>query len=319
MAGKDHYKTLGVDRSASADEIKRAYRRLSKQHHPDRNPDDPSAEDRFKEVQHAYSVLKDTDKRAQYDRFGDVAVGDFHTDPRGQQAYQWGGGSSVNVEDLEELFSAFGGGGARRPSVFDQFFRRGKGQPTPPRPQRGPDEDKTLSLTFMQAVEGTTLEVHLRSGQNGSSTEKLEVKIPAGVEHGQRIRLKGRGHVGAGGGPRGDLFLVCSVAKHPFFVRQGTDIHLEVPVTISEAALGAKIEIPSIAGPTTVTIPPGTPGGTKLRLKNRGMTTAGKGKQGHQYIVIRIVPPPKMSDDQRKLFEQLKEHESDNPRANIGW
>ena len=332
MSQKDHYQTLGVGRSASPDEIKRAYRKLSKKYHPDRNPDDAAAEHRFKEVQQAYEVLRDADKRAQYDEFGDVAVGQFHTHPGGQRVYEWGGGSTVNVEDMEELFTMFGfGGGKPRPSVFDQFFGRGgrRAGPSRPRPQpvaqplRGANEEKTLNLTFKQACVGATVTVRLKKPRDPSSVETLEVKVPPGIEDGRKIRIAGRGHPGANGGKAGDLLLVCAIKPHPHFTRQGDDIYLDVPVTISEAVLGAKIEVPSLDGPVTVTIPPGTTGGAKLRLRGRGVRHANGGSRGHQYVVIQVVPPASLSEEQQRLFEALREQEKQdadqNPRAKLNW
>jgi len=314
---RDYYGILGVSRSASQDEIKRAYRAMAKKFHPDRNPNDPSAEQKFKEVQQAYNVLRDPQKRAEYDQFGEAGVGQWSTNPRGQRVYQWGSESAVNVEDLEDLMSAFGGG--RRASIFDEFFggRQRRRKPTPA-PQRGADEEKQISLSFEQAIHGATVSVRLRPGPNGP-TESLEVKIPPGVEDGQKIRLKGKGHRGVNGGPPGDLLLVCSTRPHPCFTRRGGDVYLDVPVTITEAAIGAKIEVPSLDGRVTVTIPPGTPSGTKLRLRGRGVKKRGSDQRGDQYIVISIVPPTELTDEQRGLFQKLREHEPTDPRKNCGW
>lgn len=318
MPGKrDYYEVLGVGRTASQDEIKRAYRAGAKKYHPDRNPNDPAAEEKFKEVQQAYRVLGDPKKRAEYDQFGEAGVGRWSTDPRGQRVYQWGGGSAVNVEDLEDLMSAFGGG--RRASIFDEFFRPRQGAGAArPMPRRGADLQQQISLSFEQAIHGTTVNVKLRSGSNGP-VESLDVKIPAGVEDGRKIRLKGKGQAGTEGGPRGDLLLACSVRPHPYFTRRGTDIYLDVPVTVAEAALGAKLEVPSLDGRVTVTLPAGTPGGTKLRLRGRGVTKRGSHGRGDQYIVISIVPPKRLTDEQRKVFEQLRDHDPTDPRADCRW
>ncbi len=316
--GSDYYKVLGVKRSASQEEIKRAYRKLAKRYHPDRNPDDPSAEQKFKEVQQAYQVLSHPDKRAEYDRFGEAGVGQWTTGQRGQKVYQWGTKSSVNLDDLEDLMSAFGGGGGRA-SVFDQFFggiRRGRGPA--PAPTRGADEERRISLSFEQAVNGAVVSVQLSSKDDGRS-ETLEVKIPPGVEDGQRIRMSGRGHRGRGGGPPGDFYLVCSIQPHPYFKRRDADIYIEVPVTVAEAALGAKIEVPVIDGPVTLTLPPGTPSGAKLRLKGRGFRKRGRKEQGDQYVIINIVPPKPLTDEQRRLFEQLREQDRSDPRARCAW
>ena len=320
---RDYYDVLGVKRTAKADEIKRAYRKLAKQYHPDRNPDDASAEGKFKEVQEAYSTLVDPEKRAQYDQFGAAGVGNWQTTPQGQRVYQWGGGTTVGAEDLEDLFSAFGGGGGHagaggHASVFDQFFGgAGRRRRQAPRPGRGRDEERPITLSFEQAIHGATLSLQLESGSNGQ-TQRLEVKIPPGVDEGRRIRVKGR-VPGTYGGPPGDLILRCTIQPHPHFTRRGADIYVDVPLSVTEAALGAKIEVPAIDGRAIVTIPPGTPGGTKLRLSGRGVKKMDGDGRGDQYVVIRIVPPKELTDEQRRLFESLREADSSDPRERCEW
>jgi len=312
---RDFYEILGVKRDATEAEIKRAYRTLAKKHHPDRNPNDPTAEKKFKEVQEAYNTLSNAEKRAEYDQYGAAGVGHWKTTPQGQRVYQWGGGSAVDVEDLEDLFSAFGGGA----SVFEQFFGRGGGPrgTARPQPRRGADQEKDVTIAFEQALRGTTLSLELTGGPNGRS-QKIDVKIPAGVEDGQRIRVAGR-VPGAHGGPAGDLFLRIRVAAHPYFARTGADIYVEVPVSATEAALGAKIDVPSLDGTSTVTLPPGTPSGAKLRLAGRGAPKRGGPERGDQYVVIKIVPPKPLSNEQRQLFERLRELETANPRQDAPW
>lgn len=316
----DHYDTLGVKATASPDEIKRAYRRLAKKYHPDRNPDDANAEEKFKAVQRAYDILSDSDNRAQYDRFGGAGVGRWATQPNGHRVYQWGDHSSVNFDDLQDLFSAFGAGGGReRAGVFDDLFggfRGGRAQP--PSPQRGEDEHHPVALSFEQALNGAVITVRLTSAQGGP-TQTLEVKIPPGVEEGQKIRIAGRGRVGRNGGPPGDFYLVCSIKPHSYFTRRGSDVTVDVPVTVTEAALGAKIEVPSLDGTVTVTLPAGTASGSKLRLKNRGLPYRTGNGRGDQYVVVRIVPPKTLSDNQRRLFEELREQEQADPRADCAW
>lgn len=317
--GKDYYKILGVGRSASEDEIRRAYRKLSKKYHPDRNSA-PEAVGQFKAVQEANGVLSDAKKRAEYDQFGDVAVGHFQKGAGGQEVYQWGGGSTVDVGDLEELLSMFGQGRAgRRPSVFDGMFgggRRGRQAEAPP--ERGADEHRRISLTFKQAVDGAEVTVKLKSA-SGATDETLSVKIPPGVSDGQKIRLRGRGRSGRGGGGRGDLILICHTETHPHFRRKGSDLHVDVPVTVTEAVLGAKIEVPTLDGPATVSVPPGTAAGIKLRLRGRGgKLSSGEGR-GDLYVLIKIVPPKVLTDEQRKLFEQIRDAGDGTPRADLGW
>lgn len=315
---RDLYEVLGVPRSATQEEIKRAYRKLAKEYHPDHNPDDPSAVESFKEVQQAYVVLKDAGKRKDYDRFGEAGVGQWSTDGGGERVYQWGG-SSINVEDLEDLFGAFGGGErGPRASIFDQFFGGGRAVAPTRAPRRGADEERTVALTFEQAARGATVTVRLGSKGN-KRTETLEVKIPPGVEEGQRIRIKGRGHGGSFGGESGDFHLVCSIQAHPYLWREGSDIYLDLPVSVTEAALGAKIDVPTLDGSVTVSIPPGTATGSKLRLKGRGVRQGGASGEGDQYVVIQIVTPKHLSKEQRALLEKLHEADSSDPRADCVW
>lgn len=306
---------LGVNRSATADEIKRAYRALAKKHHPDRNPGDASAEARFKEVQHAYSVLSDAKKRQQYDQYGDVAVGEWQTRPTGERVYQWGDGSAVRGEDLEDLFSAFGGQGGGS-GIFEQIFGNfNRGGTRTASPRRAVDEEHPIRLTFDQAVRGTTLSLDLTQG--GGRRERIDVKIPPGVEEGQKIRVRGRGP-GSNGGSPGNLILVCRIDPHPYFRREGADVYVDVPVSVTEATLGAKVDVPTIDGRATVSLPPGTPSGAKLRLKGRGVVRR-NGEHGDQYVVVQIAPPKSLGDEERTLIEKLHELLRDDPRARCAW
>lgn len=318
-SGRDLYEILGVKRSASQEEIKRAYRKLAKQHHPDRNPNDPSAEDRFKEVQKAYQILSNKEKRADYDRFGEAGVGQWSTGHHGQKVYQWGGDSTINMEDLEDLMSAFGGGQGPRPSVFEQFFggRSGRRE-TAARPQHGADEEHPISLSFEQAYHGAVVTVQL-SSRSGGRDETLDVKIPPGVEDGQRIRLPGRGHPGRYGGTSGNFYLKCSVKPHPYFTRRGADILVEVPITVCEAVLGAKIDVPTMEGLVSMTVPAGSGSGTKLRLKGRGFPGRRGANRGDQHVVLKVVPSGKLTEEQRRLYEKLRDLEDSDPRASCKW
>jgi curved DNA-binding protein len=265
-------------------------------------------------------VLSDEKKRSDYDRYGDVAVGEFHTGPGGRRVYQWGGGSTVSVEDLEDLFSTFGTG--ERPSVFEELFggRGGVRRPGRVREEtaRGQDIEVAAELTFEEAIGGTTLSLRMGRGADRSG-ETLEVKIPPGVSDGQRIRLRGRGQPGAGGGPPGDLFVGCRVQPHRYFRREGPDIYLDIPVRVSEAALGGRIEVPSIDGPTIVSLPAGTPSGTKLRLKHKGVRMHGKTERGDMYVVVQIVPPAAPTEELKKLFQRVGELDTADPRRERGW
>lgn len=319
--GRNHYEVLGVSKSATADEIKRAYRKLAKKYHPDRNPDNPAAEEKFKEVQTAHNVLGDADKRAQYDHFGDAGVGRVSTSGNGQQVYQWGPNSSINVEDLGDLFSAFGGGsGSSKASVFDDLFGGARRVRTrrSPTPVRGADLVRQVSLPLEQAAKGATVSVQLTSRKNGK-TQSLDIKIPPGIQNNQKIRVQGRGQPGQNGGPSGDLTLVCQVLPHPYFERCGADLTVDVPVTLSEAALGAKIDVPTLDGLVTLTLPAGTAGGSKLRLKGRGLKRKDGSGMGDQYVRIRISPPTDLTDEQRSLLEQLAQQDRSNPRSQCAW
>jgi DnaJ-class molecular chaperone len=321
MAGFDYYDALGVKHNATADEIKKAYRKLAKQYHPDRNKDNPAAEKKFKQVQEAYDVLGDSTKRAQYDQFGRAGVGEF-VDTGNQRVYQWGQGSTINVDDLEDLFTAFGGGpggarASRRASIFDQFFgNRGRTAAPQPPPQKGKDHDYPVRLTFEQAVNGASIDIQLSVG--GQRHESITVKIPAGVRDGQRIRLRGKGSPGPRGGPPGDLYIVCHVQPHRYFRREGDDITVEVPLSVTEALLGAKVDVPTLHGTMTVTIPPGTSSGAKLRLKGKGVGGNGR-SPGDQFVVVRIVTPRQLNEEQRTVVEALAKTLDENPRATVPW
>jgi len=314
MDRDDYYTILGVSRSAKPEEIKSAHRRLAKQYHPDRNPGDKTAEAKFKKVQEAYDVLRDTQKRQEYDEFGRAGVGRWHEQPQGQRVYSWGGGSQINVDDLEDLFAAFGGGRQEPASVFETFFgQRGGRRRRAATPRRGADLEQNLPLSFEQAVHGTTIDLSIRNSATGQQ-ETLSVKIPPGVENSKRIRVRGKGHPGDNSGAAGDLFLVCSVSPHRYFRRNGHDIHVEVPLTVAEAALGAKVDVPTIDGTMTMTVPPGTSGGARLRLKGKGIPRGRSGHRGDQIVVVCMVMPQELTDEQKRLFESLAKTIDENPR-----
>lgn len=319
MADRDYYEVLGISRDATGDEIKRAYRRLAKQHHPDRNEGDAGAERKFKEVQGAYAVLSDVDKRAGYDRLGQ---GGMHAAAAGGPQVTWTtGGEPIDIEDLSDLFDfshlggqAASGGG---PSGFEQFFRRGgRGAATRQPPPAGQDVEQDITLTFEQAVRGITLQLQVTAGATGAR-QTIEVAIPPGVRDGQRIRLRGKGQAGPRGGPPGNLYIVCSIKPHAFFERRDFDIYLEVPVTLDEAALGAKIDLPTLDGVRTVTIPPGTASGTKLRLTGLGIKKGKDGGRGDQYAVVKIVPPGKLTAEQKSLLERFAATKRGSPRDGL--
>ncbi len=332
MAKRDFYDILGVGRKASTDEIKSAYRKAARKYHPDVNKS-PDATTKFQQATEAYEVLSDPRKRKMYDQYGHAApgVGAGAGVPPGagrpyERTYTWTGrppgGGGIDFEDifggsrgssgfmgmsLEEILSALGGGRMGGQRVRDARRRR-----TAP---KGNDVEYHLTLDFMQAIRGTTASVRL--GHSGGGSQKLKVKIPPGVREGQKIRLEGKGQPGRGG--NGDLFIVVHVGEHPYFRRQGNDIYVDVPVGIAEASLGAKVNVPTIDGMTTVKIPPGTSSAQKLRLAGKGAPDTSSGKRGDQYVNVKIVPPKKISQKGAELLKQFQKQEKDDPRSNAPW
>jgi len=334
MAKRDYYDILGVSKKASADELRSAHRKLVLKHHPDRNPGKKSAEEKFKEIQEAYDVLSDETKRKQYDEFGHAGVAAGNAPPpggggdpfeafrRAQQqsgrggASQWRAGPGVSVEDFDVNGGDFS-------SVFDQLFgarggpgagpaRGGRGRRAPQPPPRGQDIEHPVTLTFEQAARGVTLPLQIsRDGQN----ETIEVKIPAGVKDGSRVRIKGKGE--QTGGEPGDIYIITTVTPHSWFRREGLDIFLDVPISLYEAILGAKVTVPTLDGRLTVTIPPGTSGGAKLRLKGHGIERAGE--KGDQFVVVKVMVPKKFDDEDKALVEKLAAKHPLDARAEVGW
>ena len=313
MSEKDYYKTLGVSRGASEDEIRKAYRKLARKNHPDVNPDDKDAADRFKKIQEAYAVLGDSEKREQYDRYGAAFEG------AGGRTWSSGPGGAGPI-DLGDLFGGqvdlgdlFGGAFGGRGGAASGGFRGGTRQATAPR--RGRDLRMEIDVPFQVAAEGGS---HALGLQRGSNTERITVKIPAGVETGSVIRLAGQGEPGQDGGPAGDLLLTIRVAPHPWFRREGNNILLEVPITPSEAALGARVDVPTLSeGTVTVTIPPGTSSGMKLRLRGKGVPNRKTKHRGDQFVVVKIVVPKHLDPQARELFEQLQQTVPQSPRAGL--
>ncbi len=319
MAKRDYYDILGVSRGASEEEIKKAYRRLVRKYHPDVSKEKDAVE-KFKEIQEAYQVLSDPKKRAAYDQFGHAGVGmGTGASPGGRWSYGPGGasytwtstdrpgGTGFDIGDIfDEIFEVFGRGGRRRTRVED--FTRA--------PVAGKDIEHHITLAFEQAVWGTRLPIQIRR-PNGE-VETIEVKIPAGVDEGSRVRVKGKGEMGMFGGPPGDLYIVTHIKPHPYFKREGKDIYLDVPINLTEAILGAKITIPTIDGPTVVRVPAGTSSGQKLRLKGKGVPDPKTGERGDQYAVIKVVVPQNIPEELKECVKKLETY-TKNPRENLGW
>ncbi len=271
MAMQTPYEVLGVKRDAGADEIRQAYRKLAKEFHPDLNPGKPAAEARFKAVTAAYDILSDAEKRGRYDR-GEIDESgaerprySYRPHAEGAQGWKYQPQGEMNVEDLDDLFAMFGRSGRRGGRGGG---RAGEGFQMP-----GPDRHFTLTIDFALAATGGKQRLAL------SPEEWLDVTVPPGIEQGQILRLKGKGMPGFGGGPPGDALIEVLVEPHPYFRRDGDDIHLELPVSLAEAVLGARIPVPTVTGPVTMTIPKGSDTGTRLRFAARA-STAGVAAQG---------------------------------------
>jgi molecular chaperone DnaJ len=366
MDGQDFYKVLGVDRNASEKEIKNAYRKLARQYHPDVNPNDPQAEERFKQISQAYHVLGDPERRRKYDQLGPQ----WHT--AGQPGTEGFGGfpgfdfqAAGNFADVfEDLFGSFGVG-----------QRAGRRTRHTAQPERGQDIEHQIAIPFEEALFGASHTIRISmadicpqcDGAGGSTatcaacggtgfsqtqrgflalqqpcpqckgsgqqvtdrcsrcggsgeierTRKIDVRIPQGVEDGQRIRLAGQGARGRRGGPAGDLYLTVRVGTNPFFERKGHDLYCEVPVTFPEAALGAEIQVPTIRGQARLKIPPGTRSGQSFRLRGMGVPHTDGRRAGDQYVKVSIVVPERLTRKQRELIEQLRQEWKDDPRRGL--
>ncbi|MCB1725722.1 MAG: DnaJ domain-containing protein [Gammaproteobacteria bacterium] len=317
MDYKDYYAVMGVARDATQDEIKRAYRKLARKYHPDVSKE-PDAEQRFKDVGEAYEVLKDPEKRAAYDQLGKDWKGgeEFRPPPGWDSGFEFSGGGYTEGGhgDFSDFFEAlFGGMGRGQPRGFRQTARQ---------PGRGEDHHAAVEVALEDAFNGATLALQLRvpeydaSGHLTTRDRKLQVKVPKGVTAGKRIRLPGQGAPGFNGGPAGDLFLEVQIRPHPLYEVDGSDVFLTLPVAPWEAALGAKVPVPTLGGKVDVTIPRGARSGQKLRLKGRGLPAPGG--SGDQFVVLQIVTPPADSEQAKALYEQMARELAFDPRARLG-
>ncbi len=319
MEFKDYYTTLGIERDATQDEVKRAYRKLARKFHPDINKE-ADAENRFKEVGEAYEVLQDTEKRAAYDKFGQNWQAGQNFDPPSDwdNGFEFTGGgytendSSQFSDFFESLFGAQGADGGAGPFTGQQRQYSGKGQ----------DLHAKISINLEDSYQGTKQSLTLQrpavneSGHVITRPHTLEVNIPKGVTEGQRIRLAGQGAEGMGNGTNGDLFLEIVFKHHAHFTPDKRDIMLTLPISPWEAALGATIPVPTLGGKVELTIPAGSQTGKKLRLKGRGLSTA---KQvGNQYVTLAIMVPKAETETETELFRNMEKQMSFNPRSNLG-
>jgi len=385
---KDYYETLGIGRDASPDDIRKAYRKLARKYHPDLNPGDKAAEEKFKSVSEANDILGDEKKRKMYDQVG------FYSDsgmPGGGGPGAGGPGMGFGGFDFSDFLNQqAGGGGRRRPEgppgggnggfrdIFSQFFgQRGQGQPQAHEPEKGSDLEYTLNIDFWQSIKGTQARINISRHDvcttcQGSGTgsggpvicpecsgsgnvtqmagamkftlncprcngvgklqsactacggegrlarmDFVETRIPAGVANGTRMRVAGKGNAGVGGGPAGDLYINIRVAEHPFFERDADNIEITVPVSVPEAALGSKIEVPTIDGRALLKIPMGTQNGQKFRLREKGVYNARKETRGDQIVQIAVQPPKANDERTRELLRELAELHPEDPRADM--
>ncbi|MDG6778612.1 J domain-containing protein [Thiomicrorhabdus sp. zzn3] len=306
---KDYYALLGVGRGADEAEIKKAYRKLAAKYHPDKPTGD---EAKFKEISEAYETLSDPQKRAMYDQFG----ADYeHHRSSGFGGY---GGEGPDFSDI--FSSMFGGGQGFGGQAGADFggFGGGFGQQQA-RPQKGDDQKVAVMVTLQEAIEGVEKTINVQTGDPRSQsysydTKPIKVRIPAGVIQGQKIRVKGKGFSGFNGGPNGDVIIEINLQKDPRFRVEEKDLYLDLPVTPWEAALGAKVAVPTLKGKVMLSIAPGTQSGAKLRIKGRGLGGAQGKEPGHQYVIVQIHTPPAETDEQKAFYEQMAQQMAFNPR-----
>ena len=367
---EDYYAVLGVSRNAKEPEIKKAYRRMARKNHPDVNPGDKSAEERFKKIQEAYEVLSDSKKRAMYDQYG------FYSENFKEQAGPQGRGHPGGFDFSGMDFGAEGQSSFR--DVFSELFGGGAARGRPEGPAKGEDLEHHLNISFFESIQGlsTRMAIHRNNscgacegsgldrasvqqtcsrcqgtGQEGkahgfmrfsspcricggtgrvggrckscggsgsvSFQESITVRIPAGAANGFRMRVPGKGNAGRMGGPPGDLYLIISVRPHDFFQREGNDIVCMVPITVTEAALGAKIEVPSTDGKTLLRIPPGTQSGQKFRLRGKGAPSLRGEARGNQIVEVRVIVPKVADERSKEILRELAHLNPENPRAGI--
>lgn len=329
---RDYYQVLGVSRTATADELRKAHRALARKLHPDVNKA-PDAQKQFAEVQHAYDILSDAEKRTLYDQFGEAGISGAGAGagagPGGHAAGGAGAGGpggfgNIDEEQLRDIFEQhFGGGGFGGFGGFGagggggsggrRSGARGSGRT---RKSRGEDIEAEVHVAFETAALGGNAAIRLEGGA-GSADKTITVKIPAGVGEGSVVRLRGQGHAGHGGGEAGDLLMTIHVAPHPWFTRDGLDLSVHIPVSIVECALGASVDVPLLRGHATVQVPAGTSSGKRIRLAGQGIANP-KGEKGNLYAVIDVVAPTDLTNEDRASLERMRASVGD-PRRNVPW
>lgn len=387
MAKKDYYQILGVKKDAKADEIKKSYRKMARKFHPDVNPNDKTAEEKFKEVQEAYDVLSDEKKRKVFDRFGYYNDNLDAESPFASGAASGTGAPGFDFSGFDFSSTSGGGSGSSFRDIFSDLFGGGGGgagarpQPEPPRamPKKGRDIEMPLALSFEEAFTGLTTNITvnrseqcsrcngagdtggpvvqcttckgtgqvMRSGGrlqfaqdcadcggtgrrrtpcslcSGKGTtpksEQVKIRIPAGVDTGSRVRIPKKGHGGRLGAEPGDLFILTNVGKHPFLTRKGDNVYVSVPISVSEAALGARIEVPTVEGKAQLKIPPGTESGQKFRLRERGYPSLrNPSLRGDEFIEVKIALPRVISEETKEILRQFEKLNPENPRKAMG-
>lgn len=316
---EDYYQILGVRRDASQAEIQKAYRELARKYHPDMNPGDKDAKKKFQRIQNAFEVLNDPKKREMYDRYGSSFETRGAGRPGAGATWSTGPGAEFSFEDIDlnQFFGErFGGAGIDLGEIFTQF-RRGAStrSRTSTRQRRGADLEHEITIPFATAVTGG--EIQLSVPRPSGRPETIAVKIPPGIEEGKKIRLRGQGEAVIGG-TAGDLLLTVHVEPHPWFQRKGNDLLVRVPVTLAEAALGAKVDIPTPKGTVALQVPPGTSSGQKLRVRGYGVAPR-SGPPGDLLAEILIVLPKKFDESEREAIRQIDRQHPLEPRANLRW
>lgn len=324
MPERDYYETLGVARDAKPDAIKKAYRALARKYHPDVNPGDKSAETRFKEIQNAYDVLSDEEKRARYDRYGTAGFEGMAAAGQRPGASDYAfrfGEPGFDAVDFSQFFGPMGARGATAEEeahggagIFEDLLGRMRGGRTG-RAQGGRDMEAQLTIPFLTAVRGGDTTIEIQRGP-GKSESKV-VHIPPGIESGKKLRIKGQGEPGTKNAAAGDLFITITVESHPYFQRDGRNLQVEVPISVSEAILGAKVDVPTLDGLKSLTVPAGSSSGRKLRLKGQGVPAAGTKPAGDLFVVLKVVVPKSVDESSRRLILEFSERNAYNPRADL--
>ena len=317
--GEDYYDILGVKRDASPEEIQKAYRSLAHKYHPDLNPNDKTAKEKFQRVQHAFEVLNDKEKRGLYDQYGSAfeqmaaGAGAPGAQPGGGQTWTWKGTPGEDFDFSTVFGGRFGGGASPFEDILRQFQGGNAGtreRTSRGRRARGSDVTHEIHIPFQTAIEGGQIELSLERA--GGKRETVTVKIPAGIEDGRKIRLRGQGEEGIRGGPAGDLLLTVRVNEHSLFHRRGDNLEVRVPVTLPEAALGAKIDVPSPHGTISVRVPPGSSSGTKLRVRGQGVPT--KTGRGDLIVELQVMLPKPLEEEDLEEIRKIGERHPMAPR-----